>query len=195
MSVDDLVPNREVAVDEVSQSQAKLLGLMNSDITRRLALYKTLKFCLSAKSEKEVETELASLPECANSIYAPSTLRSWLEDAGGLQWHSEAGGELFCKTTVDGEWIVRKYDLTQAADGLLSAHPKDIDVYLKILSFCVTSKSRAEIIGHVGEHPSQEDPNCYATLLLSRLESVGALEWIEKWQTTELGKQLVTCED
>jgi hypothetical protein len=189
------IVNKPNDAAESALAEQRTLRLMETEATRRLALYKTLEFCVARRTASELEATISSLPEMHASLFSTSTLRQWLEDAGGLQRivSEEEEGEDNWQTTSAGQRVVESMSLPRRLAKLLQDHPKYRDIYLEILHFCLTPKDRKEIESMFDEHPSLADPKIYCTALLGELEDVGALEWAEKWKTAALGAEYCDC--
>lgn len=184
-----VVKSEELA--EEPRTETKLLELMTTEVPKRLALYKTLEFCRTPRSPDEADARMSWFPEISNSVYRPSTIRQWLEEAGGLERRTIEGEKVVWQTTPAGEQALQSLSLPKQLKRLIEEHSQDRDVYLKILQFCATPRDKSEIETTIGEHPSQAEPKMFVTSFLSALEDAGALEWSEKWKTTALGVEVL----
>jgi predicted transcriptional regulator len=177
--------------DEVELAETKVLKLMASETTRRLALYKTLEFCLLPRMSDELDAKMSLFPEINNSVFSPAILRQWLEEAGGLQRTELEGGKTSWQTTNAGKMAIESMNLSSQLTKLIDEYPQYQEVYLGILHFCLTPRNKKELENTFDCHPSLANPRIYTTSPLSELEDVGAIEWNDKWKTTELGEELL----
>jgi len=74
---------------------------------------------------------------------------------------------------------------------LIDGNPKYRDSYERMLTFCLFPRSRDEIEKHFEGDPALVTPKLYPAALIGDLEEVGAIEWAEKWKTTDLAKEFL----
>lgn len=180
--------SRPQAATEGAGAEERIVELILSNASLKVGLYKTLELCLIPKTSAELDVRMSSFSELTNSVYTPSILRQWLQDAAALERVVVEEKEEAWQTTEAGRRAVKSVDLPTEIRRLFEQQPQNKDIYLQILQFCVTPREKNEVETKIGEHPSREEPQAFVTSFLSALENVGAIEWNSKWKTTGLGR-------
>ena len=172
----------------MEDTEKKILDRITRERPYRPVFYKTLKFCETPRSTSEVEEEVLSFPEMKSAIHSPNILLGWLEEVGGIErvvleeeerWQTTEAGKKVAEVEAPGKRLLE----------LLSKEPVYSDIYMQVLRFCQTPRTRTEIEELLQGNPVMEKPKVYPTFFIAGLEGAGGLEWVDKhWRTTEAGK-------
>jgi hypothetical protein len=179
----DVQPERRA--DDVRALLSKASG-------HRLVLLHILSLCSVARTVPELDAETAAYLKGQLSVQAPSTLRQWLRDAGGLEVTKIGDGEASrdeWRITPAGQIALAAMSLSAELTRLLDGSPEHRQTYLEILRFCGAPRTREEIEAHLEGDPSIKPPKSYPSAFIAPLEEVGAIKWADKWTTTEVGQQ------
>lgn len=170
-----------------------VVSLLQNASGHRLALLHLLSLCLVPRSASFLDEGTNAFLQGQISVYAPVTLRQWLVDAGGLA-RVEVGegerGEDEWQTTPAGKIALEKMNLSRELTQLLDESAAYREIYLKILRFCTTPRDKQEIEDCLKGDLSIGPPRLYPQTFFAALEQTGALRWMGKWTTTELGRQI-----
>lgn len=180
----DLPPERKA--EEIRALLGKAPG-------HRLVLLHILSLCETACPASELDAQAMAFMKGQVSLHAPSTLRQWLWDAGGLEVVKIGEGEAArddWRITPAGQIALASMSLSREMMDLLhNAPPDHRQTYLKVLRFCELPRTREEIERHLEGDPSICPPETYPSTFIAPLEDVGAVRWTDKWMTTDTGKQ------
>jgi hypothetical protein len=172
----------------VESAEQRLLQQVTAEPVYRLVLYKILKFCETPRLAANVENEIHSFPEMKLAIHTPNTLLRWLEEANGVE-RVVLENEVQCwQTTQTGKKVAAAQAPEIRLRELIAQTPAYHDIYIQVLQFCETPRTRTEIEKLLQGSPILEHPKVYPSFFIQNLESVGGLEWVGKWRTTEAGK-------
>lgn len=74
---------------------------------------------------------------------------------------------------------------------MLEEEPQYIPVYKRLLTMCATPEGRLvqELNAVIDPDPICKEPRRFATYFLRRLELIGAVRFVDAWQTTDYGKK------
>lgn len=151
---------------------------------------KLLQFCDVPRTRTAIETEVASYTEMQIPLHTPLMIIGWLEQVGALE-RVAVREEVAWQTTEAAKVVLQVLAPESRLPDLLSQEPYHTKIYLRILEFCHTPRSRAEIEETLALDLSGLGEQFFASHFIQTLEVVGALEWGEKkWQTTRVGKQV-----
>lgn len=154
-------------------------------------LYKILKYCEKERTQKEVEEAILSFPEMKNSMFSPAVFLSWLEEAGGIEGKAHEQSEQRWITTAAGRNAVRIQSEENRLRKLFDEESRYHDIFIQVLEFCSSPKSRIDIEFLLKENPILEKTKVYPSFFLENLEKAGGLVWDEKWKTTQAGKDFL----
>jgi len=174
-------------VIELEKAAAQVMQRIQAEPVYRAPLYKLLAFCTTARTAAEVESELAALPQMRTALHPPHVLLAWLENSGGLE-RLAAGQEIQWHTTRAGKRALDKLAPAKQLLELFAAESKYRDLYIEVLRFCDTPRTKGEIENLLQGNPVMEDPKVYPVFLIQGLEAAGGLEWDGKWCATEAAK-------
>lgn len=175
----------------LERATAKLLRRITAEPAYKAVLYKILVYCDPARSCADVERTILSFPEMKNALPSPQTLLSWLVESGGIEQVTADKNEPVWCTTAAGRNVVGMESGENRLGRLLARETVYHDTYLQILQFCVLPKSRKEIESALEGNPVLEHPKVYASFFIEALEEAGGLEWNEKWETTQAGRDFL----
>ena len=169
-------------------TEKKLLDRIMQEPSYRLVLYKILKFCETPRSAAETEKEILAYPEMKTAVLSPNVLLSRLQESGGLErvveekaerWHTTEVGKKVLEMETPGKRILE----------LMSKEPEYSEIYVQVLGFCQTPRTRAEIEESLKGNPVTQELKVYPAFCIQRLEDVGGIEWVDQhWRTTASGK-------
>lgn len=175
----------------VKSMQKKILDLISSEPSYRLVLYKILRFCEIPRLASEVEEEVLFFPEMKTAIHSPRILLGWLGEAGGIERVVVEEKERW-QTTDAGKKVAEMGAPEKRLLELIAKEPVYSEVYMQVLKFCHTPRTRAEIEELLEGNPVMvmEEPKVYSKFFIQRLEEAAGLEWVDKkWRTTEAAKR------
>lgn len=177
----------ETATNEVLQRIA-------AEPAYRIALYKILEYCETARPGSDIERTVPSFPEMKGAMHSPQVLLSWLEDAGGIEHLAEEAGEEMWQTTPAGRNVVRMDSFDNRLRRLFTQESDYQELYFQLLRACLSPKSRAEIESMFKGNPILQKFKVYPAFLIETLEEAGGLEWDNKWKTTSAGKDFLNAQ-
>lgn len=198
-------------------AEERLADLLAAMAPRRKVLLGILAFCETPQPVSVVNEKIDELQAHNYSVYTAADLCSLLERAGGLDHVTEDGGAVEEVETqepevveVDGiEYLeVKKsaptfWVATEAGKAAVEAdRPVErmrelfdeettyLPIYKRIL--CLCSQEGGASISALGiavdNDPLVQKPRLYVAHFVDRLEKCDAVEWVESWSTTEVGK-------
>jgi hypothetical protein len=168
--------------------------LMKAITSLRLPMYRTLALCQEPQKAEEIEAAIARFTHGHVSMYQPATIFDWLQEAGALEPLNVPEGDLDAAgwtTTASGRSVLETSSPIKQLTRLIDGNPKYRDSYERMLTFCLAPRSRDEIEKHFEGDPALVTPKLYPAALIGDLEEVGAIEWAEKWKTTDLAKEFL----
>jgi hypothetical protein len=194
----------------------RIQQLFDTLAPRRRILLGILNFLDSAKHADALHEQVTELQRHDHSVYSGYDLSLLLHEAGAIQKVNadaspfdeaaeqqpdiiEIEGIKFFKPT-DGKqvfWLITSagQDYLSADDPygrlaeLLRAEPQYQPIYRQLLEFCTREQGRraTEIADMIGNDPLLQKPWRHFSFFVKNLEDCGALIWLDKWQTTDLG--------
>lgn len=157
----------------------------------RLVLCDVLSFCRTVRKGGEIDTEVERLMASQVTVFAPVTLRGWLERAGGLSCERLENGTETCTTTPAGLAYLEANDPVECLRAVVDSDPQYRELFLHMLNFCLTPRDKDQIEETVYDHKFLErEKSPYPTAFLGVLEDAGAIRWDGQWSTTAIGKEL-----
>jgi hypothetical protein len=151
-----------------------------------------LSRCAEPRTASDLDATTNAHLEGQRSVHTPAILRRWLEDAGGLAVtgpEQGGGADAHWRLTPAGRIALDAMNLSRELTSLLDRTPEHRPTYLEILRFCAVPRTTEEIETHLDGDPSIRPPKTYPSTVIAPLEDVGALRWVDKWMTTDLGRQ------
>ena len=178
----------------VDDAETRTAELLSREHAHRHGLRKMLMLCEVPRSTAEIESAVLAFPEMKVSIFSPTILLSWLTGTGGIERVVVEGAEaeeeeVRWQTTAAGKKVIEREAPDRRLRELLDEQPRYRDIYLQVLRFCQTPRTRPEVESLLQDNPVMEKPKVYASFFLQNLEEKGGLEWVDsRWQTTEAGE-------
>lgn len=197
--------------------EERTADLLKAMAPRRKVLLGILAFCEEPQLVDDVNAKVDELQAHNFSVYTAADLCSLLERAGALEHVTDEGGSLEDAeeqepevVEVDGvEYLeVKKSAPTRWAttaagmaaveadrplDRLNALFAEDetyLPIYKRVLSLCdadggCTIKALGDA---VDKDPLVQKPRLYVAHFVDKLEKCDAVEWVDSWVTTEVGK-------
>ncbi len=158
----------------------------------RWVFYKILKFCEIPRPVSQVEEAMLSFQEMANPAHSWALLLSWLEQSGAIEKVVVGREEGGWETTPAGRKVVEEELPEKKIMTLFSAEPACREIYIQVLNFCRTPRTRSDIEDLLDGDPRLEELGVRPIFFVERLEAAGGLEWIKRnWCTTQAGMQVL----
>lgn len=176
---------------DLTAAAAKVAQRIAAEPDFKTVLYKILAYCDVPRTAQEAERTIGAFPEVKKSWQSPQILLSWLIQAGGIEESMVKKGKTVWQTTPAGRIALNSASLADQLEQLIKGESTYQGIYLNILQFCLSPRSRAEIEARIRENPILEEPKVYASFFIDGLEEAGGLEWDGKWMTTQAGKRLL----
>lgn len=191
------VPGQEATISDstqASETEASLKDIFQAAPALRLVMRGVLELCKIPRTNSEVDSEIEKLLSSQLTVFAPTTLRGWLEQAGALEPVTLESEEVGWKTTVSGLIYLDKTNLSKELQAVIDSDPERRSLYLELLNFCQSPKDKEEIEErlYTGKFLSKGSMP-YPTAFIGVMEEAGAMQWNGQWITTEIGKEL--CSD
>jgi hypothetical protein len=149
-------------------------------------LYLLLDFCQAPRHESEISSWMLPFPEMRTSFYTPAILVNWMIRAGGIALIEDQGEQKWV-TTEAGRTALEYNNPELRVQQLLEEDARYTSIYLQVLEFCASPRSREEIEELLKGNPALENPALYPNHFIDRLEASGGIQWLDKWQTTDAG--------
>lgn len=191
--------------------------LLEAMAPRRKVLLGILAFCEEPQLVDDVNAKVDELQAHNFSVYTAADLCSLLERAGALEHVTDEGDLLEDAeeqepevVEVDGvEYLeVKKSAPTRWAttaagmaaveadrpldrlNDLFASDEKYLTIYKRVLNLCnAEGGSTIKTLGDaVDKDPLVQKPRLYVAHFVDKLEKCDALEWVDRWVTTEVGK-------
>lgn len=187
------------------EARESVVNCLNANHANTLALIEVLKHCPEARPYREVEEELYDLPAMSLTHQNPHTLSLMLVKAGGLeQIMVEEDPEeqidqptdyLLCITPA-GQAALEDFEPVNRFSRLTADEPSTYRaLYRKVLGLCDGGAKTSSIEDALEGEDAMRDPKqVYPGYFISKLETVGAINWENKsWKTTESGTKLAAA--
>jgi hypothetical protein len=169
----------------------KLEQRITAEPAYQVVLYKILALCETPRPVLRVQETVLAFPEMVNAAHSPTLLLGWLREAGGIE-SVVMGREKMWKTTPAGRRFVEAESPTKKTTALFAAEPTGKQIFMQVIEFCRTPRSRAEIEDWLDSNPRLEELRVRPTFFVERLEDAGGLEWRDKhWCATPAGIELL----
>lgn len=207
----------ETGQTDERSAEERLADLLAAMAPRRKVLLGILAFCETPQPVSVVNDKIDELQSHNYSVYTAADLCSLLERAGGLVHVTEDGGAVEEVETQEPEVVevdgVEYLEVKQAAptfwasteagmaaveadrpvDRMKELFEEDelyLPIYKRILRMCSQEggTSITALGSAVDGDPLVQKPRLYVAHFVDRLEKCDAVEWIESWNTTEVGK-------
>jgi hypothetical protein len=188
------VTEQEAKISDSTQAletEASLEDIFRAAPALRLVLRGVLELCKIPRTNPEVDSEIEKLLSSQLTVFAPTTLRGWLEQAGALEPVTLESGQGAWKTTVSGFDYLDKTDLYKELQAVIDSDPERRSLFLELLNFCQSPRDKEEIEErlYAGQFLSKGSVP-YPTAFIGAMEESGAMQWNGQWITTEIGKAL-----
>lgn len=178
----------------VQEDARKLEQLIDGAASLRLPIYRILTFCENPQPDEAVEAEFAACAQGRGMPFQISAALQWLKDAGAMKTldadEYRPGGRRWVATAL-GDHLLAALEPSKRVTALLDSQPQYADSYYRMLVFCLVPRSGSEIEKHFEDDPALVSPKRLPESLTSDLETVGALEWIGKWRTTDKAREFL----
>lgn len=142
---------------------------------------------LDAAAESDAETE----PE-SEADAAPAKPLDYLEVDPGQEYVEveRARPCTFIATQAGLEAVEARAGMEHMQE-ILEAEPQYIPVYKRLLTMCSVPEGRLvqELNAVIDPDPICREPRRFSTYFLRKLELVGAVRFVDSWQTTDYGKR------
>jgi hypothetical protein len=180
---------------------------------RRKVLLGIMEFCRKPQSPTAVDEFTDGLQKSNYSVYTPVVLRHLLEEAGALEYLEapeaananpadavDEDGYLVVTKRPEGTWVttaagIAVLDSLNPQQELLDLLERDstyLEIYRRILSYCAEEpRSKKQLDDLVDNDPLVQSPRRYSGYFVDKLEACDALEWAQKWSTTDIGKEVL----
>ncbi len=175
-----------------ADASEKIMGRVLAEPAYRWVIYKILKFCETPHPVSQVEEAMLSFPEMANAAHSWALLLSWLEQSGAIEKVAVGREEGRWQTTPAGRKVAQEESPDKQIMTLFSAEPACREIYIQVLNFCRTPRTRGDIEDLLDGDPRLEELGVRPIFFAERLEAAGGLEWIKRnWCTTQSGMQVL----
>ncbi|QAR32668.1 hypothetical protein EP073_04365 [Geovibrio thiophilus] len=141
-----------------------------------------LKFAETERTFNELIQYINTAAENTYLLQPPSVIISWLISTEAIRAENSSTENERWRTSAEGCAALEALGYTQNA-GIISNEPEFKEIYIKILRFCFTPRTRDEIEDML-ETPLR-DCSVQPGYFISNLEETGSLEWRGKWTTAE----------
>lgn len=186
------------------------ISLLAKNRRHREILYKTLQYCCELRSFEDAEAFVSQLPECVfgQILQSPRTLIGFLEESGGLERVSLAGGVADpeggeepwgLRTTADGQQALEACSPRARLARLERGFPARSAAFREVVRYCDVPRSFEEIRSHYRQNICAGEAGkalgaLDADYFVSKLEAAGGLVWTGKWTATAEGRSFIEGE-
>lgn len=193
--------------------------LFNQMATQKSVLLKILAICATPIPVESAYDQIEDARKSHSSVFDSETLCSLLEQAGALERVDESGELLtredscvhtviengveylapapckqaYWQTTRVGRTYIAADNPTERLRILFEEDAHYIPIYKQIFALCLRAggATTPDISTCVDGSPLLQNPRCYATKFIDRLERAGGIEWKSAWVATECGSQFL----
>lgn len=142
-----------------------------------------LQFAETARTFDELVRQAGILAKNICLIQPPATIVSWLIDCEALIADQSGADKKLWQVSKEGRSALEKLNHVSGLENMLSSEPEFAEIYIKILRFCTTPRTKDEIEDML--EISLKDSTVLGGYFISNLEESGGLEWDGKWLTVE----------
>lgn len=211
-------PTEQPAIHADERSaEERTADLLKAMAPRRKVLLGILAFCEEPQLVNDVNAKVDELQAHNFSVYTAADLTALLERAGALEHVTDEGGSLEdveeqepevvevdgveyleVKESAPTRWVttaagMAAVEADRPLDRLNELFAEDehyLPIYKRVLTLCaVEGGATIKALGEaVDKDPLVQKPRLYVAHFVDKLEKCDAVEWVDSWQTTEVGK-------